>query len=69
LDGVIFQHLQKRRYFVQDSSEDTPSHILDAAERKFPVFTADAASFKYSVDHYALTHLHVFIMIAKKEVI
>jgi hypothetical protein len=39
---------------------------LDAAARGFPEFTADAASFKDSVDHCALTTLHVFAMISKE---
>jgi hypothetical protein len=38
-------------------------HIFDADAREFPEFTADAASLKNSVEHFALTHLHIFIMI------
>jgi hypothetical protein len=41
-------------------------HILDAAARGFPEFIADTANFKDSVDRYALTPLHVSIMISKE---
>jgi hypothetical protein len=42
------------------------SHTSDAAARGFPESTADAANFKDSVYHCALTPLHVLIMISKE---
>jgi hypothetical protein len=39
---------------------------LDAAARGFPEFKEDAASFEDSVDHRALTPLHIFITISKE---
>jgi hypothetical protein len=40
---------------------------MDADARGFPEFTADAANFNDSVDHCALTPLHVFILISKEQ--
>jgi hypothetical protein len=37
-------------------------------QRGFPEFTADAATFKNSVDHCALTHLRSFIMISNNAI-
>jgi hypothetical protein len=39
---------------------------LEAAARGVTEFTADAAGLKGSVDHFALTPLHVFIMISEE---
>jgi hypothetical protein len=37
---------------------------LNAAAKGFPEFREDAASFEDSIDHRALTPLHVFFMIS-----
>jgi hypothetical protein len=42
--------------------------ILDAAARRVPEFAGNAAIFNDSVDHCALTSLHVCIMISKNTV-
>jgi hypothetical protein len=67
LDEAIVRHLQGGRYFAQACAGDIPPHIMDTSSRKSPEFTGDAASFRNSFNHRALTHLHVFIMVAKRD--